>query len=84
VTFVEFGGSPAERSKRLQQMRDLAYNELSADRNTVAVIQALEAILAKQAGGQPSCIVQVNQTEGGLVLRVPGKLEPEILYPDRV
>src|SRR5947208_642446 len=38
VAFVEFGGSPAERSRRLEAMRALAYNDLSADRNTVAVV----------------------------------------------
>jgi len=65
-------------------MRALTYNDLSADRNTVAVIQALEAILAKQASGRPGCIVQVNGPGGGLVLRAPGNPEPEILYADRV
>jgi predicted dehydrogenase len=84
VAFIEFGGSSAERPKRLQQMRDLAYNDLSADRNTVAVVQALEATLAKQVSGRPGCIVEVNQPEGGLVLRAPGKPEPEILYRERV
>src|SRR5262249_29286925 len=47
VSFVEFGGVPAERESRLEQMRALTYNDLSADRNTVAVVQALEAILER-------------------------------------
>jgi D-galacturonate reductase len=84
VAFVEFGGSSAERPQRLQQMRDLAYNDLSADRNTVAVVQALEAVLARQASGRSGCIVEVNQPEGGLVLRAPGKPEVEILYQERI
>ena len=84
VAFVECGGPSADRPKRLQQMCALTHNDLSADRNTVAVIQALEAILAKQASGRPGCIVHVNGPEGGLVLRAPGNPEPEILYADRV
>jgi predicted dehydrogenase len=84
VAFVEFGGPPADRPSRLQQIRALRYNDLSADRNTVAVIQALEAILARQASGRPGCIVEVNGPEGGLVLRVPGESQNEVLYAGRV
>jgi hypothetical protein len=54
---------------------------LSADRNTVAVVQALEVILDRHARGQPGCIVEVNPPGGGLVLRIPGQVEPEVLYP---
>src|SRR5690242_15575658 len=43
VAGVEFGGPPASRPERLKAARALAYNDLSADRNTVAVVQALEA-----------------------------------------
>src|SRR5205814_10656934 len=56
VAFVEFGGPPALRDRRLDDMRTLAYADLSADRNTVAVVQALEAILQRQAAGQPGCV----------------------------
>jgi len=84
VAFVEFGGPPAERPDRLQQMRSLTYNDLSADRNTVAVVQALEAILARHAGGQAGSMVEVNAAEGGLVLRAPENPQPEILYAARV
>jgi predicted dehydrogenase len=79
VAFVEFGGPPADRAQRLEQMRALAYNDLSADRNTVAVVQALEAILERQAGGQPGCQVQVNCPEG-LLLGAPGASRRDILY----
>jgi hypothetical protein len=65
-------------------MRALAYSDISADRNTVAVAQALEAILQRQAAGQPGSMVEVNGPAGGLVLRVPGRAEPVVLYPDRV
>jgi len=84
VAFVEFGGSAAERGERLQQMQALTYNDLAADRNTVAVVQALEAILQRHAAGQPSSVVEVNGRHGGLALYAPGRAEPEVLYPDRV
>lgn len=81
VAFVEFGGTAGEREQRLQQMRGLGYNDLSADRATVAVVQALEAILQRHAGGQPDGVVTVNEPAGGLVLRLPGQSEPIVLYP---
>jgi D-galacturonate reductase len=84
VAFVEFAGSAADRPAHLEQMRALAYNDLSADRNTVAIVQALEAILARQAQGQPGSMVEVNGPQGGLVLRVPGKPEADILYAGKV
>jgi hypothetical protein len=84
VAYVEFGGSTDERQQRLQQMRDLDYNDLSADRPTVATVQALEAILLRYAAGHPGAVVFVNDPLGGLVLREPGRAEPKVLYPDRV
>jgi len=84
VAFVEFGGLPGNRPGRLRQMQDLAYNDLSADRNTVAVVQAMEAILERHARGQPGGVVDVNSPLGGLVLRLPGNAEAVVLYPDRV
>jgi D-galacturonate reductase len=84
VSYVEDGGSAGEREARLGQMRALPYNDLSADRPTVATVQALEAILTRHAAGQPGCIVAVNDSMGGLVLRIPGQGEAIVLYPDRV
>jgi predicted dehydrogenase len=84
VATVEFGGPADERPKRLTAMRALAYNDLAADRNVVAVVQASEAILKHAAAGRPGCVVKVNQPEGGLVLYAPGTATPEILYPGRV
>jgi predicted dehydrogenase len=84
VAQVEYGGPPALRNARLEQMRSLAWDDLSADRNTVAVVQALEAILQRHAAGQPGCLVEFNAPEGGLVLRVPGRDEAMVLYPQRV
>jgi predicted dehydrogenase len=84
VAFVEFGGRPDRRDERLNQMRALTYNDLSADRNCVAIVQAMEAILARAAAGVPGCVVRVNHTAGGLVLLEPGSVTPTILYDGRV
>jgi D-galacturonate reductase len=84
TAYVEFGGPKNERPQRLQQMRGLTYNDVTADRNTVAIVQAMEAILAQHAAGRPGCLVEVNAADGGLVLRVPGNREAVILYPGRV
>jgi hypothetical protein len=84
VAFVEFGGAAAQRSQRVEQMRSLAYNDASADRNVVAMVQALEAILARHSAGQAGSIVEVNSAQGGLVLRAPGLAESVVLYPQSV
>jgi D-galacturonate reductase len=84
VAFVEYGGPAEERENRLEQIRQLAYADLSADRNTVAVVQSMEALLARQAAGVPGCVVKVNDERGGLVLYAPGRAEAEVLYPGRV
>ena len=70
--------------RRLDQMRALHYSDLSADRNTVAIVQAMEALLGEHVAGRPGCVVKVNEERGGLVLDVPGLATPTILYPDRV
>ncbi len=80
VAFVEFGGPPDQRRERLNEMKQLLYNDLSADRQVVAAVQGLEAILAKHAAGQPGCRVEVNDARGGLVIDQPGIREPEVLY----
>ena len=84
VAFVEFGGSSENRPDRLQAMRALTYNDLSADRNCVAVVQSLEAILKQAANGTPGCIVKVNGSEGGLALYEPGQAKSDVLYQGRV
>lgn len=84
AAYVEFGGPPSERAARLEAMNRLSYNDLSADRPTVATVQAMEAILQKHAEGKPGCVVEVNGTRGGLVLFAPGQAEPEVLYLPRV
>jgi hypothetical protein len=84
VAFVEFGGSADERSSRLRSMRGLTYNDLAADRNCVAIVQAMEAILARARAGIPGAMVKVNGPAGGLVLYEPGNAKAAVLYSDRV
>ncbi len=84
VAFVEWGGPAAERGRRLEEMRALAYNDVSADRQVVAAVQALEAILAVYAAGRPGGVVFVNGERGGLVLTIPNVAEPQVLYGPRV
>jgi D-galacturonate reductase len=84
VAYVECAGPPALRAQRLSAMRALDYNDVSADRNTVAIVQAMEALLERHAHGQPGCVVEVNGSRGGLVLLTPGKSEATVLYPGRV
>jgi D-galacturonate reductase len=83
VAYVEYGGPTTGRSERLRAMRGLHYNDLCADRNCVAIVQALEAILARHAAGEPGAIVEVNGERGGLVLYPRGG-EPAVLYRGRV
>lgn len=84
VAYVEFGGAANSRDQRVNEVRCLAYDDLSADRQVVAAVQAMEAILARHAAGQPNCVVEVNHREGGLVLFAPGSSSPEILYQPAV
>jgi predicted dehydrogenase len=84
VAFVECGGTDEERAERLEQMQALAYNDLSADRNVVATVQALEAVLMRQAAGKPGCSVAVNAPRPGLWLYEPGCADPECLYGETV
>jgi predicted dehydrogenase len=84
VAFVEFGGPAQSRQARLSEMRSLAYNDLAADRQVVAAVQGMEAILAQHAAGRPDAIARVNDRHGGLVLYTPGSSKPEVLYPGQV
>lgn len=84
VATVEFGGPPAERNLRLDAARRLAYNDIASDRQTVAAVQAMEAILARHAAGLPDCVVHVDHPQGGLVLLSPGSSRPEVLYAGKV
>jgi predicted dehydrogenase len=84
AAFVEHGGPPEQRAERLKQMSELAYNDIRNDRNTVATVQAMEAILQQHVAGHPGCVAEVNGPRGGLVLWVPGQAEPQVLYSGKV
>lgn len=98
LAYVEFAGQSRERerpgsvadasgsgrAKRYQEMQSLGYNDLAADRQTVAAVQALEAILARHTAGESDCVVRVNDSQGGLVLYRPGMSEPDVLYAGSV
>ena len=77
VAYVEFAGTKEDRSARLQEMRDLAYNDLSADRQVVAAVEAMEAILSAAADGLPDCLVRVEGNAERLLLFAPGVAEPK-------
>lgn len=79
VAYVEFGGPREGRRDRLARMRELAYNDLSADRQVVAAVHAMEAILEHAARGQPDGVVRVER-DGRLKLFLPGRAEPVVLY----
>ena len=80
VAYVEYGGPADTRTDRLLEMRALTYNDLTGERNCVAVVQSLEAILARAAANSPGCMVKVNGQHGGLALYEPGIATPVILY----
>ena len=83
LAWVEHGHE-GNRDDRLASVNALGYNDLSADRQTVATVQALEVILERQAAGEPDCVVRVNDPAGGLVLYRPGSATPEVLYEGTV
>lgn len=84
VAYVEYGESGSDREQRLSAMRNLKYNDISSDRQVVAAVQAMEAILANHAAGLPDCVVHVNHQAGGLVLYAPGTATPQVLYKPEV
>ncbi len=63
VAFVEHGGPESDRSSRLQTVRNQSYADLSADRQVVAAVQAMELILEQQAAGNPDCVVRYDGTK---------------------
>jgi hypothetical protein len=60
VGFVEHGGPANQRSQRLAEIRKLDYADLSADRQVVAAVQAMEMILEEQAKGNPECVARYD------------------------
>ncbi|MFN9717154.1 MAG: Gfo/Idh/MocA family protein [Planctomycetota bacterium] len=60
VAFVEYGGSADERMQRLAEIRSLKYADLSADRQVVAAVQAMEMILDEQSKGRPDRVARFD------------------------
>lgn len=60
IAFVEHGGPATERGQRLESVRKLHYADLSADRQVVAAIEAMERILEQQAAGNPDCVARYD------------------------
>lgn len=60
VAFVEFGGPPDQRPERLAGVRTLGYADLSADRQVVAAVEAMELILQHHAAGTPDCVARYD------------------------
>lgn len=79
VAEVEFGRE-GSREDRLARIAALEYNSLAADRQVVAAVQSMEALLEEHAAGHPDAVVKVNDEEGGLALYRPGEKTPEVLY----
>jgi predicted dehydrogenase len=80
VAYVEFGGDAGRRPERLEAMRALRYNDLSADRQVVAAVQGMEAILSCAAKGLPDGVARLSP-EGRLTLHLPDRREPVPLHP---
>ncbi len=80
IGYIEYGGPAAERPERLKEVGGLPYNDLAADRQVVAAVQAMEEILRRHADGHPDCVVRVNDRQGGLVLYEPGNPTADVLY----
>jgi hypothetical protein len=76
---VEFA-DPAAKRERLANARALVYNDLSADKQVVAVVQALEAILKHHAAGKPGGVVNVLGDCERAELWLPGSTSAEVLF----
>ena len=83
VAYVEHGNS-GSRTERLAEMAALTYNGLAADRQVVAAVQAMEAILERHAAGEPDGVAKVNDEAGGLALYTPASAKPEVIYDGTV
>jgi predicted dehydrogenase len=60
VAFVEHGGPASGRAARLASIRELNYADLSADRQVVAAVEAMERILAEHAAGRPDRVARFD------------------------
>jgi D-galacturonate reductase len=84
IAEVEHGGADNEKNSRYRTVSDLTYNDLRAERNCVAVVQALEVLLSDAALGRCGSTVFVNHELGGLVLCRAGSTDTVVCYRNRV
>ena len=68
----------ASATQRLAQARALAYNDLSADRQTVAAVQAMEAILATTRGRHAQLRGERQRSSAADWSCYAGRGEPEV------
>jgi D-galacturonate reductase len=80
VAEVELGEPKKHRLKRIAAARQSAYNDLSADKQVVAAVQALEAILKRHAEGTPGGVVFFSGDCERAELRLPGRADAETLF----
>ncbi|MBM3970764.1 MAG: hypothetical protein FJ302_13035 [Planctomycetes bacterium] len=64
----------------MAEIQTLSYKDLASDRQTVAAVQTLKAILAHASKGEPDCIMRVNDSKGGLGLYRVSKPKLDVLY----
>lgn len=83
-SMVAQAASAEEKSLRLGEVRSMGHGALESDRNVVAIVQAMEALLAAHAEGNPGGVVVVNGAAGGLVMHLPGTLAPIVLHQPSV
>ena len=84
VAFVEHGGPDSGRESRYRTVSAMTYNDIRAERNCVAVVQALEAILSDAAIGKHGSVGFVNHDLGGLVLCRSGSSDAKVCYRNQV
>jgi predicted dehydrogenase len=72
------------RTLALNTVRKMEYASIEAERNVVAVVQAMESILSSHANGRPGGIVTANNPAGGLLLWLPGESQSRVLYPGKI
>lgn len=84
LAYLEYGGIQRDRNLRLRFLQKQTWCDISGERNTVAIVQAMEAILDAHANGHPGGVATFNDPAGGLVLRFPGSKETRILYAGQI
>ena len=84
IAFVEHGGPDSERESRYRTVSAMTYNDIRAERNCVAVVQALEVILSDAAIGKHGSVGFVNHDLGGLVLCRSGSSDAKVCYRNQV